>query len=61
MAECNHVFIGRVDGVHCVRCGTHMNAQEYEKWLKQSSAEEIHLPKIELNPKRQTGKRGRTK
>ncbi len=21
MAECNHVFIGRVDGVHFVRCG----------------------------------------
>ena len=23
MAECNHVFIGKSDGVHCTRCGLH--------------------------------------
>jgi hypothetical protein len=29
MAECNHVFIGRSDGVHCTKCGLHMRAAEY--------------------------------
>ena len=23
MAECNHVFIGKSDGVYCTRCGLH--------------------------------------
>ncbi len=32
MAECNHVFIGRSDGVHCVKCSFHMNAWDYAKF-----------------------------
>lgn len=33
MAECNHSFVGRVDGVHCIKCGLHMSASEYVKYL----------------------------
>lgn len=33
MTECNHVFIGRADGVHCQKCGMHMSTEEYAKYL----------------------------
>ena len=51
MAECNHVFIGRSDGVHCVKCGSHMSAAEYIKYLN---------PEPEGKPKRQTRKKVKT-
>ena len=49
MAECNHVFIGRSDGVHCTKCGLHMSAAEYVKFLNPE--------KPEGKPKRQTRKK----
>lgn len=51
MAECNHVFIGRSDGVHCTKCGLHMSASEYIKYLN---------PEPEEKPKRQTRKKVKT-
>lgn len=33
MLECNHVFIGRADGVHCTRCGLHLTTQQYHELL----------------------------
>ena len=49
MAECNHIFIGRSDGVHCLKCGSHMSAAEYVNFLNPEKPEE--------KPKRQTKKR----
>ena len=46
MAECNHVFIGKVDGVHCTKCSLHMSASEYVRYLTP-----------EEKPKRQQRKR----
>lgn len=34
MTNCTHVFIGKSNGVHCTKCGLHMNAEEYAKYLK---------------------------
>ena len=34
MAGCNHVFIGKADGVHCAKCGLHLSAEEYAHRLK---------------------------
>lgn len=33
MADCNHVFVGRADGVHCTRCGLHLSPQQYHELL----------------------------
>lgn len=49
MAECNHVFIGRSDGVHCLKCNLTMNASDYLRYLKSKKSEE--------KPKRQTRKK----
>ena len=40
MAECNHVFIGRSDGVNCTKCGLHMSASDYVKFLNPEKPEE---------------------
>ena len=40
MENCNHVFEGRSDGVHCKLCGLHMNAKEYLAFLNQGKKEE---------------------
>lgn len=34
MAGCNHVFVGKADGVHCAKCGLHLSAEEYAHRLK---------------------------
>ncbi len=34
MAECNHVFIGKSDGVHCTRCGLHMHWVQFSTLLR---------------------------
>lgn len=47
MAECNHVFVGKADGVHCIKCNLHLSAAEYEQGLKPSGEK----------PKRQTKKK----
>lgn len=52
MAECKHVFTGRFDGVHCEKCGLHMNVSEYFKYL--------HPEKPEEKPKHQTRKKVKT-
>lgn len=33
MANCNHEFIGREDGVYCKKCGIHMTVKEYQESL----------------------------
>lgn len=33
MAECNHAFIGKTDGVHCTKCGLYMSATDYIKFI----------------------------
>lgn len=33
MADCNHVFVGRADGVHCTRCGLCLTARQYHELL----------------------------
>lgn len=40
MTECNHAFIGKSDGIHCVKCGLHMSADEYAVYLKPENKEE---------------------
>lgn len=49
VAECNHVFIGKVDGVHCTKCSLHMSASEYVRYLTP-----------EEKPKRQQRKKVKT-
>ena len=49
MAECNHVFVGRADGVHCTKCGMHLTAADYAKQLNP-----------EEKPKRQSRKKVKT-
>ena len=52
VAECNHVFIGRSDGVHCTKCGLRMSASDYVKYLNSDKQEE--------KPNRQTRKKVKT-
>ena len=33
MPACDHIFIGKFDGVHCARCGLHLTAQQYHELL----------------------------
>lgn len=49
VAECNHVFIGRSDGVHCTKCSLHMSTLEYARYLTP-----------EEKPKRQQRKKVKT-
>ena len=46
MAECNHIFTGRSDGVHCQKCGLRLSVKEYAEYLNK-----------EKKPKRRTRKR----
>lgn len=39
MAECKHEFIGKADGVHCTKCGLHMSASDYVKFLNPEKPE----------------------
>ena len=55
MAECSHVFMGKSDGVHCLKCGMRMTAKEYCKFLHP----ETKTP-AEEKPKRQTRKKVKT-
>lgn len=54
MAECNHEFIGKSDGIHCTKCGLHLSATEYAKSLQSKTVE--HSEKT----KRQTRKKVKT-
>lgn len=38
--ECDHVFVGRSDGVHCQKCGLHLSGREYVKLLNRGKPEE---------------------
>ena len=49
MVECNHVFIGKVDGVHCTRCGLKLSPAEY--------AAMTAAPKPETKKSARAGKR----
>lgn len=55
MAECNHVFIGRADGVHCNKCGLHMSITEYSDYMGSKTTGEN-----KAKPKRQTRKKVKT-
>ena len=33
MENCNHVFMGRAEGVTCMRCGLRMTTDEYMAYL----------------------------
>ena len=35
MIDCNHEFIGKSDGVHCVKCGLHLSTAKYARHMKQ--------------------------
>ena len=53
--ECEHVFMGRAEGVTCMRCGLRMTTDEYMAYLgtpeepKEEPKEEPEAPK---KPKR---------
>ena len=47
MENCNHVFMGRAEGVTCMRCGLRMTTDEYMAYL--GTPEEPEAPK---KPKR---------
>ena len=54
MAECNHEFIGKSDGIHCIKRGLRLSAAEYAKLLQSKTVEPS-----EKN-KRQTRKKVKT-
>lgn len=31
--NCNHVFVGKADGVHCKLCGLHLTPEQYHELL----------------------------
>ena len=49
MTDCNHVFIGKSDGVHCTRCGLKLSPAEY--------ADMVNTPKPEVKKPARAGKR----
>lgn len=51
--ECNHLFEGRADGVHCKLCGLHLSTEEYRRYI-------FKAPAVELS-ERTAPKRGRKK
>ena len=57
MAECNHVFIGRSDGVHCTKCGLYMTAEDYAAFLHPDQTEAKPKTQQKAKPTRQTRKR----
>ncbi len=61
MSNCKHVFVGKADGVHCAKCGLHMSAAEYVRFLHPETAPESPAeepaPAQEAKPKRQTRKK----
>ena len=48
MENCNHVFIGRAEGVTCKRCGLRMTTDEYMAYLGTPSPKK---PKRTKKPK----------
>lgn len=50
MPECKHIFIGKSDGVHCIKCGLHLSAAEYAQQIKQKE-------NGQGTPKRRPGKK----
>lgn len=50
MIDCNHEFIGKSDGVHCVKCGLHLSTAEYAQHMKQKE-------NAQGTPKRRPGKK----
>lgn len=41
---CNHVFVGRKDGVYCKICGMHMTTDEYKDFLNPATTPEAKKP-----------------
>lgn len=39
MAKCKHEFIGDSEGVHCIKCGLKLTAEEYAEYCKPKKAE----------------------
>ncbi len=57
MAECNHVFIGRSDGVYCTKCGLYMTAADYAAFLHPDKTAVKPETQQKEKAKRQTRKR----
>ena len=51
MENCNHVFMGRAEGVTCMRCGLRMTTDEYMAYLG-TPEEPKEEPKAPKKPKR---------
>ena len=55
---CEHVFIGRADGVHCKKCGLHLTAEGYKELTEYKP---VAASKTEEPPKKKGGKKRTTK
>lgn len=55
--ECEHVFVGRADGVHCKKCGLHLTAEEYKELTEYKPA----APSETEEPPKKGGKKRTTK
>ena len=51
MENCNHVFMGRAEGVTCMRCGLRMTTDEYMAYLN-APEEPKEEPEATKKPKR---------
>ena len=63
MEECNHIFIGKADGVHCTRCGAHFSADEYSAMQKTKNAgteQAAEEQNVVIKEKRQTKRKVKT-
>ena len=50
MSNCNHVFIGRSDGVHCTKCGWHLSGREYAEYCLLEEEKDPYLKEFEELP-----------
>lgn len=55
MLECKHIFIGKTDGAHCIKCGIHMTVAEYLDYMRPKMMREN-----KDKPKRQSRKKVKT-
>lgn len=56
--ECEHVFVGRSDGVHCQKCGLHLTAEGYKELTEYKPVAESMT---EEPPKKRASKKRATK
>lgn len=56
--ECEHVFVGRADGVHCKKCGLHLTAAGYKDLTEYNP---VVASKTAEPPKKKGGKKNAAK